>query len=75
MEKVRVNKAKNEVLLNFNEKFYRKGFIDQAVLDFKEVCDIKETNKGLSLKPKEKVDIDVLGYEFYNYTLGLMKNQ
>jgi hypothetical protein len=75
MEKVKINKAKNEVLIKFNEKFYKKEFIDQAIVDFKEVCDIKKRENGLLLKPKEEVNIDELGYEFYNYVLGLMKNQ
>jgi hypothetical protein len=75
MEKVKINKAKNEVLVNFNEQFYQKEFIDRAVLDFKEVCDIKKTKEGLLLRPKQELCIDVLGYEFYNYVLGLMKNQ
>ena len=75
MEKVKINKAKNEVLVNFNNIFYKKEFIDRAVLDFKEACDITKLDEGLLLKSKEKADIDVLGYEFYNYVLGLIKNQ
>ena len=75
MEKVKINKAKNEVLVNFNEQFYKKEFIDKAILDFKKVCDITRNKEGLLLSPKEEVDIGVIGYEFYNYVLSLIKNQ
>ncbi|MFW9873761.1 MAG: HxsD-like protein [Candidatus Thorarchaeota archaeon] len=75
MEKVKINKAKNKVLVNFNEQFYKREFVDKAILDFKEVCDIKKSKEGLLLRPKEKLNIDILGYEFYNYVLSLMKNQ
>lgn len=75
MEKVIINKAKSNVLVNFNGQFYKKEFIDKAILDFKRVCDIKKSEEGLLLKPKGKQDIDELGYEFYNYVLSLMKNQ
>lgn len=74
MERIKINKAKNEVFVSFNEYFYKKEFVDQAVVDFKEACDIEKTEEGLLLRPKEEMDIDTLGYEFYNYVLGLMKN-
>ena len=74
MEKVKIDKAKNEVLVNFNEEFYKKKFIDKAIIDFKEVCTITKNDEGLLLKPKEEKDIDILGYEFYNYVLGLIKS-
>lgn len=75
MEKVKISKAKNEVLLSFNEKIYKKEFIDMAVLDFNKVCDIKQDKEKILLKPKEKVDLETIGYEFYNYVLELIKNQ
>ncbi len=75
MERIKVNKEKNEVVLSFNEKFYDRKFIDEAVEEFKEICDITKDNNLISLKPKEKIDLDILGYEFYNYVLGLIKNR
>jgi len=74
MERIKVNKEKNEVILSFNEKFYNKKFIDKAIEEFKEVCDAKKEKDLIFLTPKEKVDLDILGYEFYNYVLGLIKN-
>jgi len=63
------------VIVDFNEQFYKKEFIKQAITDFKEICEIEKTEEGLLLKPKKELNIDILGYEFYNYVLGLMKNQ
>jgi tryptophanase len=74
MEKVEINKEKNEVVIRFNQKFYTQPHIDQAIEDFKEVCDARKEGNDLILKPKQKEDLDRLGYEFYNYVLGLMKN-
>lgn len=74
MERVKINKKKNEVILSFNESFYDKQFISQAIEDFKEVCDIKKDKEFIFLKPKKEVDLNNLGYEFYNYVLGLIKN-
>lgn len=74
MEKVEINKKKNEVIIRFNKKFYTLPPIDQAIKDFNEVCDARKEGSDLILKPKQKETLDRLGYEFYNYVLGLMKN-
>jgi hypothetical protein len=75
MKKIRINQKKNEVLLAFNDKFYSQESIDKTITDFKDICHIIKTKEGILLKPKEKLDINVLGYEFYNYTLGMIKNR
>ncbi len=74
MEKVRIIKDKNEVILSFNNKFYNKEVIDKAIEDFKQACDVRQEGELIILKPKEKTDLNILGYEFYNYVLGLIKN-
>lgn len=74
MGRVKINKEKNEIVLSFNENFYDKKFINKATEDFKDVCDVKKDKDLILLKPKEKIDIDTLGHEFYNYVLGLIKN-
>lgn len=74
MEKVEINKKKNEVIVRFNKNFYTLAHVDQAIKDFSEVCDAKKEENYLILKPKQIEDLDKLGYEFYNYVLGLMKN-
>ena len=71
----RVKVEKNKVRLSFNDQFYDKKFIELALEDFNEVCTSKWEDHELILKPKDKLDINILGYEFYNYVLGLIKNQ
>lgn len=73
MDKVRLEK--DSVILAFNEKFYPRRFIEQAMQDYKEVCSFSESKKGLVLVPREKKHLPIIGYEFYNYVLGLIKNQ
>jgi hypothetical protein len=75
MEKIKVNLAKNEVVVSFNDRFYPMEFVEKAITDFSGICSIKKIKTGILLKPKEDLDINILGYEFYNYALGLMKNQ
>lgn len=74
MEKVKVNKKKNEVTISFNENFYDEESINKAAEDFKKVCQIKRNKDFIILKQKKKININTLGYEFYNYVLGLIKN-
>lgn len=75
MERIKINKIKNEILVSFNDSFYKKDFIKQAINDFKEVCDISKEEEYFVLKPKNTSDFEIMGYEFYNYVLGLIKNQ
>ena len=72
MEKIKIKN--NEVVLNFNKDFYDAGFIEQAVEDFKGACEIRKIKENIVLKPKNPGDLKIIGYEFYNYVLGLMKN-
>lgn len=74
MERIKIDQEKNEVVLTFNENFYNQRVIDQAVEDFQKVCEITKDKNFITLKPKETLDINTLGYEFYNYVLGLIKN-
>ena len=65
---------KHLVILTFNDNFYSKDLIEKSILDFKEVCDSNFQGEKLILKPKSnEIDINALGYEFYNYLLGLIK--
>jgi len=63
----------DKVIINLNKQFYNSGILHMAVNDFKNICDVK-INRYIILKPKTKdIDINTIGYEFYNYLLGLIK--
>ena len=75
MKRVTVDKGKNIVILTFNDAFYSKSLIGQAMLDFQEVCDSYFEGENFILKPKNsEISLDSLGYEFYNYLFGLIKS-
>lgn len=76
MKNVMVDKDKRLVKLSFNNKFYNQTFIDRAIQDFSKVCDIKKEEGLICIQPKEEagVDLETIGYEFYNYVLALIKN-
>jgi hypothetical protein len=65
---------KNEVQVSLNESIYSDDAIEQAIIDYEDVCEINKKDDRLVLIPKEKIELDILGYEFSNYVLGLMKN-
>lgn len=75
MKKIEIDKKNNLVKLRFNKHFYKEEFIDLAIKDFDNVCEIKKEKNVLNLKPKSKeIELETVGYEFYNYLLGLIKN-
>ena len=73
MERVKVRKNKSEVILSFNYEVYDKKAIEQAMHDFEEFGLFKEERDSIIIIPKDKKTIKEIGYEFYNYVLGLMK--
>jgi len=76
---IKIDKNKREICISLNKKFYDTKAVKESLADFKEVCEgkIKEDKYAINivLKPKEKDMLSVLGYEFCNYALGLMKNK
>jgi len=75
---IKVNKQKSKISILLNKKFYNKDTIKQSIEDFKEICDgemIEGKGFLVVLSVDEKELLDVLGYEFCNYVLGLMKNR
>jgi hypothetical protein len=75
MKRLVVDEERNLVILTFNSNFYPKELIENAVLDFKEICDLDFDGQKLILEPKNGgINIHLLGYEFYNYLLGLIKS-
>lgn len=74
MKRVIINKDGNVVFLTFNNFFYPQELINRSIDDFSKVCESRFEGGKLILKPKDKeVDLQTLGYEFYNYLLGLIK--
>ena len=66
--------------LVFNTRFYGKGAIEKAALDYKDVCDteiLEEVNNRVIVRifPKtDEIGLSTICHEFYNYVLGLMQN-
>ena len=60
-----------------SSSFYRLEAVRQALEDFREVCSgkIREGAKmEIIIKPNDSSDPKVIGLEFCNYVLGLMRN-
>jgi len=80
MEKVIILKNKKEVLVKFNTMFYPSECVSNGAKDFYDSCWISTDNDSnnnllVTLIPKSKeVNLDTLGYEFYNYVLSIIKN-
>lgn len=75
-----IDKKKNLVRLNINLLFYTEEKIKEACKDFEEICSMRflssKENFVISLKPKKKnIDINILGFEFMNYLLGISKKR
>ncbi|MBS3101345.1 HxsD-like protein [Candidatus Woesearchaeota archaeon] len=71
----RVVVENNAVILTFNKTFYPEEIIRQSMADFHDVCDSGFEGEKLVLKPKtNEIDMQKLGYEFYNYLLDLIKS-
>lgn len=80
MEKINVNNEEKQVLVNFDTRFYPSDCVLKAVQDFSDSCwtstDSSSGNLQVMLRPKsEEINLDTLGYEFYNYVLGIIKNE
>lgn len=61
--------------IKLNNNFYDKGSIEEALRDFKDICNgsILDDSFEVELEPKEEAN--QLKGEFSNYVLGLMKNK
>ena len=69
-----------EVKVLVNPQFYSKDFVTEALYAYSKNCWVQMDNTAnkkllIRLKPKTaNVPLDKLGFEFYNYMLGLMQN-
>ena len=80
MERVEINKTDKEARLSIDTRFYEYDSVLLTAKAFAESCWVYvdgDINSKLMvcLKPKSgEVSLEEVGYEFYNYVLGLMKN-
>ena len=68
----------SEIRIKLNKQFYDIGAVKECLNEFGQVCSGKITNKKaieIILKPKDRPLANILGNEFCNYVLGLMKNK
>jgi len=76
-----INLDKEDVTLFFDTRIYKLDSIMEAANDFTESCwvnidsDVKD-KVLVKITPKtSKIELDNLGFEFFNYVLGLMHNE
>ena len=69
---------KGSVRIRLNKFLYSKRAVIIASEAFSESCFVTlESLNGVfvvTLKPKEELDLKEVGYEFFNYVLGIMQN-
>ncbi|MCD6226344.1 MAG: HxsD-like protein [Candidatus Aenigmarchaeota archaeon] len=70
----------NLIEVTLNSEFYPDDILEKAIEDYSKLFDIKidKTKEKLKiiLKPKQEIqDLQIIGYEFVNYLLYLIKNR
>jgi hypothetical protein len=61
--------------IKLNKDFYDETVIEEALKDFKGVCNGKKLNDNIEIELEVKENNENLKQEFCNYVLGLMKNK
>ena len=75
MEMMQTKKIyKKKMKIKLNNKFYNKEAVEEALDDFKEVCQGRILNEKIEVELEPKEETENLQEEFCNYVLGLMKN-
>jgi hypothetical protein len=82
MEAITVFEERNEVKVDINTKIYNYNAILLSVKDFLDTNWVyfdgqNDISVSVFIKPKKqegKAGLELLGYEFYNYVLGIMEN-
>ena len=78
--RIEIDKDLGQVNMVLDTRFYGFASILTASKDFTKNCWVHmdgDRNECIlvTLKPKEeKIDLNTLGYDFFNYVLGLMQN-
>lgn len=80
MSDIQVDKKNNVVKLIVDTRFYGCGAVLSAAKAYTDSCWVyvdgdTEDKLLVTLKPKtDEIKLETLGYEFYNFMLGLMQN-
>jgi hypothetical protein len=61
--------------IKLNNRFYDRTAVEEALRDFKKVCEGRILNDKIEIELEPKEKLDCLEEEFCNYVLGLMKNK
>ncbi len=72
-----VDRSENRITINLSKDFYDIDSVRKCGEDFSGLCSAEIRQNGrlkIVLTQKGDVDIELLGYEFCNYLLALMKN-
>jgi len=79
-EKIIVDARSRSTLVHFNTRFYSLESIMKAAQSYSESCWVlvdgdRESIIQVCLTPKsQNLPLDNIGYEFYNFVLGVIKN-
>ena len=71
---IKTNKKRSEVEINLNKNIYPIEAINLAAEAFRVVGEVKISDI-VAIKPKDKCNLEELGYEFCDYVLGLIGNR
>ncbi|MBN2013753.1 MAG: HxsD-like protein [Candidatus Altiarchaeota archaeon] len=79
-KKVSVDERKNRVVAVFDTRFYTPESIKSSAEDFEDCCRLQirswKDDITVVLSPKSRdINLDFLGYEFYNYVLARMRSK
>ena len=80
MTSVSIDNKNQEVKFSINTQLYGNEFVQEALYAYSKTCWVQvkgNPNNKLTviLKPKvDKINLKTLGFEFYNYILGLIQN-
>jgi hypothetical protein len=80
MNNTDIDRKNKEVKLVVDTRFYGYGAVLQTAKDYTESCWVlvdgdKNDKLLVTLKPKTNdIELETLGFEFFNYMLGLIQN-
>lgn len=78
MKNITIKKKLKNTDIKLNKKFYSIIAVKEGINDFKDLCNFEVSEEPqyikVNIELKNGVDADKVSYEFYNYVLGLMKN-